>query len=205
MRSSWPVVSAATHANLDNLPLIDHEVVVMTHVHLRMGISYAMLCVFVTCFTHLSFYFDLNTCIISPSCPSSQFSCYFPLSFLCTQVASNQSEELQRRTTGGRVLHFELSQPGPLGLHLDINTKRGIVRFSAPVEGGQAATRVAEVETQLALSGRKLKGAYLTKVRCTCSFSNLVTNARFLVPFVLMICIYLMLSTHQKYAYSSDS
>lgn len=88
------------------------------------------------------------------------------------QVASNQSDELQRRTTGGRVLHFELSEPGPLGLHLDINTKRGIVRFSAPVEGGQAATRVAEVEAQLALSGRKLKGAYLTKVLTACSLKH---------------------------------
>jgi hypothetical protein len=51
-----------------------------------------------------------------------------------------------------------------LGLHLDINTKRGIVRFSAPVSDGQAASRVAAVEAQLAATGRHLKGAYLTQV-----------------------------------------
>jgi hypothetical protein len=77
VRNSWPVIAAATNANLDKIPLLDRD------------------------------------------------------------VATGQSLELRKRTAGGRQIRIKLEQPGALGLHLDINTKRGIIRFSGPVPGGQ--------------------------------------------------------------------
>jgi hypothetical protein len=117
VRNSWPVLAAATHANLDSLPLLNHE------------------------------------------------------------IASGQVAELQRRTSGGKIVNITLSQPGPLGLHLDINSKRGVIRFTSPVKGGQAEASCKEQEEKLAAIGLHgphhsegkepvsvLKGAYLTKI-----------------------------------------
>ena len=77
VRTSWPVIAAATKANLDTIPILERD------------------------------------------------------------VAVGQSNELRRRTAGGRQIRIKLNEAGPLGLHLDINTKRGIIRFSAPVPDGQ--------------------------------------------------------------------
>ena len=89
VRNSWPVIAAATHANLDTIPLLERD------------------------------------------------------------VAAGQSHELRRRTAGGRQIRIKLEQAGALGLHLDINTKRGIIRFSAPVAGGQVyKNRMKQNETR---------------------------------------------------------
>ena len=71
VRDSWPVIATATNAELDSLPLVDH------------------------------------------------------------QVTQAQRAELSRRTAGGRRVDIKLEHPGPLGLHLDINEKRGFIRVSA--------------------------------------------------------------------------
>jgi len=117
VRTSWPVLSAATNANLDTLPLLNHN------------------------------------------------------------IANNQIAELQKRTSGGKTIAIVLTQPGPLGLHLDINSKRGVIRFTSPVEGGQAEQICKELAQEnenqgennknselFKNNGSGLKGAYLTKV-----------------------------------------
>jgi len=107
VRDSWPVIATATNAELDSLPLVDH------------------------------------------------------------QVTQAQRAELSRRTAGGRRLDIVLEHPGPLGLHLDINEKRGFIRFSAPVKGGQAESIVAAATAKYLGQDQTLKGAYLVAINRT--------------------------------------
>ena len=54
-----------------------------------------------------------------------------------------------------------------MGLHLDINEKRGFIRFSAPVKGGQAEAIVAAATAKYLGRDQTLKGAYLVAINRT--------------------------------------
>jgi len=72
--------------------------------------------------------------------------------------AMSRRRDLFRRR-GGKRVRLELAKEGPLGLHLDISTKRSYIRFSGVVEGGQAVQPVEELEKEVgALAGAFLVG-----------------------------------------------